>query len=144
MSAVDRRAGIPIAVTELRRRLIVLRGKRVRSKNDRPKPGQGKSSTFRTHDIALLARVYRNDLSNFINNKVTFGPTKLSRLYKALIEVEGGLVTKSQYGVYHFHDTPQRPPVRVMQLNLGTGRISMVKKEKEPGKMPSFDKLFGG
>jgi len=129
---------------ELKRRLGVFRGKACKSKSDRPKSGEGKSTTFRVHDIALLARIYRNDLSNFLNGRLKLGPVKQGRLYNALLEVEGGLVTKSQYGVYHFHDTPQRPPVRFMQFDLATGRVRMAEKEKGPGKMPGFDKLFGG
>jgi hypothetical protein len=130
-----------ISEMELKRRLGVWRGK---PQKKRTKSGEGKSTAFQLYDIALLARIYRADLSNFMLGKVKFGEIKQRRLYSALLAIEGGLVTKSQYGVYHFHDAPQRPPVRFMKFDFSTGRVRMANKEKEPGKMPSFDKIFGG
>lgn len=134
---------IPIDQDELLRRLAVWRGKPVKSKSERPKPGTGRSTTIRIMDIALLSRIHRENLRLFMARKINFGPVRQLRLYKVLLQVEGGLITKSQYGVYHFHDTPQRAPVRIMQLDFSTGRIKTAEKQKPAGRIPAWMEIFG-
>lgn len=94
-------------------------------------------------DLALLSRVNKSDLSNFLAQKKKLGEVQKIRLYNKLLEIEGGFVTKSQGGVYHFHDEPQRPPARIMQIDLVTGAIVQT-TERGAQRMPSFKKLFGG
>lgn len=129
--------------SELRRRLKFFKGKKVTSKYERPKPGEGKSTTFRLHDIALLSRIDHSDISNFLVHKEPFGKLRRERIWRIILQIEQGFISKTQYGVYHFHDEPKRKNVTVMQIDLNTGRFVEAKGEKVI-QMPSFGKIFGG
>lgn len=134
---------LEISDSELRRRISLLRGKQVKRRIDRPLPGTGKSTDFRMIDLALLSRVDKSDLSNFMAYRRQLGELTKARLYSKLREIEGGFITKSQLGVYHFHDEPQRQASVVMQIDLQTG-VFVKPQEPGAGGMPSFKKLFGG
>lgn len=125
--------------TELKRRLIAFRGRKI----ERPKPGSGKSVQFRMWDIALLSRMPPSMIYQYLIGRRNWKPLTKTRVYRTLLLIEQGLVTKTQHGVYHFHDEPQRPPVRVMKIDLGTGRITQEKEDSIP-RLPSFRKTFGG
>ncbi len=127
---------------ELKRRVQAFK-KRCLPRSMRPKTWD-RSVEFAMKDLALLSRIDRSNLRQFLRGKRRFREPRKLRLYRALLEVEGGYVTKTQYGVYHFFDTPQRPPVKVMQINLGTGQITQDAKQGGILKMPGFFDVLGG
>lgn len=130
---------------EVRRRLITYRGS---ASKYRPKPGTAKSTKIRIRDIALLSYVDRPHIFHFISGKMKFGKIKLKRLSKILILADSGRITKSQFGVYHFHDEPQAKPVSDRRLNIDLigGKVSMTLESKRlsPSTFPDFSKIFGG
>ena len=118
--------------------------------NYRPKRGTEKSTKICLWDIALLARANKRSLASFLANEPaipghsTAGQKTLERVNRILDLVNAGLITKSQYGSYHFWTTPQVPPVVTRTINLDTCRISSaVSTPKAPSKMPSFTSVFG-
>ena len=131
---------LPLTVDEIRMKLRRRTGDR---RNKIPVSGQGKSTTLRQFDIALLARIDNDDLSKFNLGKLRFGKIVLGRLIDILIRIDAGLITKSQYGVYHFHDEPVAKPVREMRISLGQGKIMQGVKVATYDKMPAFNTLFG-
>ena len=136
---------LAIPVEEIRRMLRRRCGKK---ESVRPKSGEGKSTTIRIRDIALLARIDQEDLFKFSkrvpqSDGSRFGLKVLKRLTDILLQVDAGLITKSQYGCYHFWDTPQVKPVKEMKFNLGTGRIMPGIKEAKYDRMPTVGSIFG-
>lgn len=130
---------------KLRRRVGVSHTARL--KKDEPK-----STKIVLWDIALLSRVEKKALTNFLRGQkwsaqracATVGQKRLAVVNEILDRCNGGYITKSQYGVYHFHDEPVVAPVRNMRVNLATGLIG--KEIISPPKfrqMPSFNNLFG-
>jgi hypothetical protein len=116
----------------------------------RPKPGTEKSTKICVYDIALLARANLRGVRNFLYGKPnipghsTCGQKTLARIDKVLDMVNAGLILKTQYGSYHFYETPQVKPVVTRTVNLDTGRITgAVSTTKAPQKMPSFTTVFG-
>jgi hypothetical protein len=132
---------LDVQVDEIRRMLRRRAGKK---ESVRPKSGEGKSTTIRMRDIALLARIDQEDLFKFSKELKRFGLIKLRRLINILLQIDAGLITKSQYGCYHFWETPQVKPVREMRLNLSMGKIMPGIKEAKFATMPSFKKILGG
>lgn len=109
-----------------------------------PKSGEGKSTTIRVMDIALLARVDPFKLYKFSGGKFRFGLKRMERIIDILRQVDAGLITKAQQGVYHFHDEPVAKPVREMRVSLDTGRLMQGMKVSTYQKMPSFKNILGG
>ena len=60
--------------------------------------------------------------------------------------LEAGRITKSQYGAYHFFDTPKAPIVREMRVAIGRGGVLLTKLPQlsPPATMPDFSKVFEG
>jgi hypothetical protein len=144
--AFDDLSKLDIPVEEIRRMLRRRAGKK---ESVRPKSGEGKSTTIRMRDIALLARLDNEDLIKFSRdiakyNGKKFGTVRIKRLTNILLQVDAGLITKSQYGVYHFHETPQVAPIKEMKFNMSTGKIMQGIKEAKFATMPSFKKILGG
>lgn len=131
---------------EIRSALRRYRGKKSDTKFDTWE----KSRKICLWDITLLAgirfdshyRVYR-----FLKGTYKFGKVVSKRLSDTIRLVDMGLVTKTQYGCYHFHDEPPVKPEMKMQVQMVagggirlTGQPAKV-KEKE---FPDFRKVFGG
>ena len=103
-----------------------------------------KSKTIAIHDVALMARIDISHIKKFLNGSEKLSKNGVVRITRILNLINAGMVTKSQYGVYHFHNEPVVAPVREMTLSVLHGLILPgVKIEKPPARMPSFDKLFG-
>lgn len=107
---------------------------------------------FTLLDLVLMARCYteRTYLYRFLNDKIGKGRkvsnSCLKRLAELVLLVEKRMVTKSQLGVYHFHDTPQSKPVREMRVSFGKFGAQLVPgiiEQKKPTTMPSFGVIFG-
>lgn len=141
---------LPMTVVEARRILRRYVGKsssKYPGKN--PKKGEGKSTVIHISDIALLMRVQRPKLTFFsldskrIEGK--FGLILMGRLINILQQLEAGLITKSQYGVYHFHDEPVVKPRREMRMSFGGGMAKIMPGVKVAtyDRLPGFKKLFG-
>lgn len=143
----QRKWTLDISRDELRLKLSRRIGKRAYY---RPKPGTEKSTNICIWDIALLARAHCRSVRNFLQCKpcvpgyATAGQETLRRVNEILDLVNGGYILKSQYGVYHFFDTPQVAPVRNMRVNLLTGMIGKeIYSPPVKQKMPSFTTVFG-
>lgn len=133
MSARDK-SGLPYTVDELK-----LKMERRKRPDGCPFAGKEtpKSTKITKSDIMLMARLSSWDLSEV-------GDVGLRRLCGILDLVNGGYVTKSQYGVYHFHEDQVVSPVKEMRFDIATGRITSSTATAKPvRKMPSWDKLFG-
>lgn len=134
---------LPMTVEELRRRIRVRAGvwKGIKSCS------VPRSTQFRNIDIALLAKLTKYDLYYWVHGRKltnsSFGRVRLQRLCDVVMRIDAGLITKSQAGVYHFHDTPQVPPVRTMRVSLLTGTIVGGIKTAEYKRMPSVASVFG-
>lgn len=119
-----------------------------------PPPGTGKSKVMAQFDILLLAGLHTDKTSFYrfmkgghhhgISNK------RMLKLQEILVLCDNHMITKSQVGVYHYHDEPVKPPVKEMKVNLmgkgGPGLLPGVKQVEAPKrmKMPGFDRVFGG
>lgn len=137
---------LDISREELR---LKLRRRVGKSSPYRPKPGTEKSTKICIRDIALLARAHDRSIRNFVWGKpntpgyATAGQKTLERVNKILDMVNGGYITKTQYGAYHFWDEPQVPPVVTRRINLESGRIMPgITMPKAPQRMPSFATVF--
>ena len=144
--AFDDLSKLDVPVEEVRR---MLRRRAGKSEKVRPKSGEGKSVNIRIRDIALLSRIDCEDLYKFSKSLANckgrmFGLTRIRRLTNILLQVDAGLITKTQYGCYHFWETPQVKPVREMKMSLSSGKIMPGIKEAKFAQMPSFKKIFGG
>lgn len=136
---------------EFRRRLRRYRRERM---NVRPKSGTGKSKVFSIYDLLLLSGLEqaRTRVRHFIDGRHHYGISmkKLLRLQEVLILCDNHMITKSQVGVYHYHDEPVKPPVKEMKVSLfGNGGAQMmpgVRQVEAPKRMvmPGFGKIFGG
>jgi hypothetical protein len=129
---------------------LKLRRRIGKAANYRPKPGAEKSTKICLWDIALLARAHLRSVRNFADGKphipgyATAGQKTLRRVNEILDLVNGGYITKTQYGAYHFWDDPHVPPVVTRRINLDTGRImGGISTPKKPQRMPSFGTVFG-
>ena len=137
---------LPISEQELR---LKLRRRTGKAANYRPKSGTEKSTKICLWDIALLAKTDIRGIQNFLLNKPnipgysTMGMKTLARLNEVLDSVNGGYITKTQFGSYHFWDEPQVAPVVTRRINLDTGTImGGISVPKKPHRMPSFKELF--
>lgn len=138
---------LDISEDELRMKLRRRTGKQA---NYRPKPGTEKSKKICLWDIALLARTDIRGIQNFMAGKPnvpgnsTMGMKTLARLNEVLDLVNGGYITKTQYGSYHHWNEPQVAPVRNMRVNLATGLIGKeIYSPPVKQKMPSFTTILG-
>lgn len=129
---------------------LKLRRRTGKTANYRPKGGTEKSTKICVWDIALLARANLKGVASFLANKPnqpgysTCGQKTLERINKILDLVNGGYITKTQYGCYHHWTLPQVPPVVTRQINLATGRIlGVVSTPKIPQRLPSFSTVMG-
>lgn len=142
---VDDLSSLPMTVDEMRRTLRRCTGK-WRGRNIQP------NKKITMLDIALMSRIERKLLGRFSNRRLGkfsthsayMGLKRMARLCNILSQIDAGMITKSQYGVYHFHEQPVKPPVRTMQVSLGAGKIMPGMKVATVQRMPSFNKLFGG
>lgn len=125
---------------------LKLRKRIGKSYKSRGKPDE-KSTTIHVWDINLLAKINnRHRIWAFISGKMGFGPVVSRRLSRILLMLEAGLITKSQYGAYHFHDEPKAPVVREMRVEIGRGGVLLTKLPQlsTPPTMPDFSKVFEG
>jgi hypothetical protein len=132
-----------LSQAEMRRRIQKYRGIRART---RPKPGD-KSTKIAVHDIFLLVgSLNMSRLWDFVLGRKNFGRIISRRLSRILILLDAGRITKSQYGVYHFHDEPVAPVVREMRVSLGGAGVALSKmqQDKTMPVMPDFNKVFEG
>ncbi len=136
-------------MNELRRILRKYAGVRARV---RPKPGEEKSKNFTVWDIALICSLHddRSRIYRFLKHEPKWGGLSkkaLHRLNETITLLENRMITKSQYGVYHFHEKPVKPPVREMKVNLfgGVRLLPGVTQAITPKRteMPRFDSIFG-
>ncbi|MGA7594758.1 MAG: hypothetical protein WCA64_06125 [Gallionella sp.] len=140
----DNLDSLPYTVAEIRLKI------RRRTGDKNPKlagRGQGKSTKIVMRDIALLARMTKQNLYRFISGKRQTGLTVLRRLCDVIALVDGGYVQKIKYGEYIIHDEPFTQPVREMRvhIDLAGGQISLTHGQRtpEPARMPSFENIFG-
>ena len=138
---------LDISEAELRMKLRRRTGKVAKY---RPKPGTEKSTRICVWDIALLARVPSPALDSFLYGKPNvpgnscMGMKTLARLNEVLDLVNGGYITKTQYGVYHHWNEPQVAPVVTRRINLDTGRImGGISAPPKKQRMPSFGTVMG-
>lgn len=138
---------LDISEAELRMKLRRRTGKVAKY---RPKPGTEKSTRICVWDIALLARVPSPALDSFLYGKPNvpgnscMGQKTLRRVNEILDLVNGGYITKTQYGVYHHWNEPQVAPVTTRRVNLDTGTImGGISVPKKPQRMPSFATILG-
>lgn len=126
---------------ECLRRLLMIRGQCYRQRPTK----NNKSTTFRVWDVAILAKVDYCDLKKILRGKRTIGRIRIRRISRVLKQIEAGLVTKTQYGSYHFHDKPVKTAKREMRVMLGIGGVSMQKPvpARLPDTMPDFKSVFG-
>lgn len=143
---------LPLTEDQLRMKIRRMAGKQA---NYRPHPDKAiKSTKFGIMDICLIARVDQRGLYYFLAGKERPPPGKagnpcgqdaLKRINETIDLIRGGYVTKSQIGVYHFHDEPAVAPMKEMRVNLMKGVITgEVLLPPKPVKFPDFGKLFGG
>lgn len=132
---------LPYTVAEIRLKIRCRAGETLPHRLGR---GKGKSKKICIHDLALLARMTKQNLYRFTSGKRQTGLKVLRRLCDVLDLVDSGCVTKTAYGCYHWHSTAQVPPVREMRIDLSSGRITGELRKAAPvRKMPRFERLFG-
>lgn len=121
---------------EMRRRLQKYIGERHRHY---PESGV-KSDKIHIWDIALLTNLQQKPsrLWNFVSDKASFGPIVSKRLSRIIILLDNKMITKTQYGVYHFHEAPVAPVVKEMTFSLGG------LEKKQQFKTLDINNLFGG
>lgn len=135
-------SSLPYTVEEIRMKLRMRTGLPTKCAQKPDDPYRSKKIGM--WDIALLARCDKHNLLHWIQGKRPGGLRFMTRLCRVLNLVNGGYVTKSQHGVYHFHDEPAVAPVREMCVNLSIGRITgEIRRPAPVKKMPSFQNLFG-
>lgn len=137
-------------LNELRRRIR----RYVREKPKKAPPsGTGKSRVIALNDLLLLSGLEqaKSRVRRFIRGGPHYGISmkKMLRLQEVVILCDNHMITKSQVGVYHYHDEPVKPPVKEMKVNLfgkqGVQLLPGVKQVDAPRRMvmPGFDKVFG-
>lgn len=119
-----------------------------------PPSGTGKSRVIALNDLLLLSGLDRakSRVRKFLRGGHHYGISmkKMLRLQEVVILCDNHMITKSQVGVYHYHDEPVKPPVKEMKVSLfGKGGVQMlpgVKQVSAPKrmKMPGVGKVFGG
>jgi hypothetical protein len=132
-----------LSQAEMRRRIQKYKGKKAYS---RPKPGQ-KSTKIAIWDINLLIRLDNlKRLWDFVLGRKNFGRIVSKRLSRILLLLDAGRITKTQHGVYHFHDAPVVDPVREMRVSLGGAGVVLNKMQQDKAipSMPDFSKVFEG
>lgn len=139
----DDLSSLPYSVDEIRRKLRYRAGE---SFPKMPKRGE-KSTKIVMRDIAMLARMTKQNLYRFVNGKRQTGLKVLRRLCDAINLVDCGYVQKIKHGEYIIHDKPFTQPVREMQahIDLASGKISLtrVAPPRDRPKIASFENIFG-
>ena len=106
-----------------------------------------KSKRIVLWDIAILSRIAKEQLARWSVGNFTLGRVRLARLTRIIRMCDAGLITKSQYGAYHFHDEPKiRPAIQLkVNVNLTDGiRLSNISKPASQTGMPDFSTIFKG
>jgi hypothetical protein len=147
---IRRKKAWSLTISEADLRMKIRRRTGEKSKGMPKKGKESRSTKICIWDICLLARAGERAMTGFLagaprtKGYSTLGQKKLSVVNEIIDKVNGGYITKSQYGVYHFHDKPVVAPVRNMQVNLATGLIGKeIISPPKHEKMPNFQNLFG-
>lgn len=128
---------------ELRRRIERYRGEKM---NYRPPSGTGKSTKIVVWDIALMADIASCSVFRFLAGTEKFGEKRRRKISRIVMLVDAGRVTKSQHGVYKFHDEPVAQAARGQRVNVDLRNgISLTNQMQEvaPPTMPEFLNVFG-
>ncbi len=129
---------------EIRSMLRLYTGKPCTYLNKNPK-----SRVIRKWDILMLCGLHRErtEVRNFLRGKYKFGKKVTERLSRIITLIQQGRITKTQYGVYHFHDEPVVAEIKkTMSISIGKSGLSISNSSpiKEEKRFPNFNHVFGG